>query len=125
MIFVDIGAWYASVVPDDDNHPAARNWLDGNAQPLVTTDYVMDETLTLFKMRGYASVAMEWGEMLLTGELADIILITEDDIQQAWHTFRQFHDKAWSFTDCTSKVIMQRLGITRAFAFDHHFRQFG
>jgi predicted nucleic acid-binding protein len=47
MIFVDTGAWYASAVPDDDDHPAARNWLDGNTLPLLTTDYVIDETLTL------------------------------------------------------------------------------
>jgi hypothetical protein len=65
------------------------------------------------------------GETLFAGELADIVLITEDDIQQAWRTFRQFRDEEWSFTDCTSKAIMERLGITRAFAFDHHFRQFG
>jgi predicted nucleic acid-binding protein len=39
--------------------------------------------------------------------------------------FQRFHDKEWSFTDCTSRVVMQRLGIQRAFAFDDHFRQFG
>jgi hypothetical protein len=125
MIFVDTGAWYASAVPDDDNHPAARTWLDSNTQPLLTTDYVIDETLTLLKVRGYPSLAIELGETLFAGELADIVLITEDDIQQAWQTFRRFRDKEWSFTDCTSKVVMERLSLTRAFAFDDHFRQFG
>ena len=52
MIFVDTGAWHASAVPDDDNHPAARKWLDGNTQALLTTDYVIDELLTLLKIRG-------------------------------------------------------------------------
>ncbi len=42
-----------------------------------------------------------------------------------WETFRQFSDKGRSFTDCSSKVVMERLGITQAFAFDQHFRQFG
>ncbi len=125
MILVDTGAWYAGAVPDDENHPAARQWLDENAQPLLTTDYVIDELLTLLKIRGHSSLAMDLGETLFAGELADIVLITEDDIQQAWRTFRQFRDKEWSFTDCTSKAIMERLGITQAFAFDHHFRQFG
>ena len=125
MIFVDTGAWYASTVPDDVNYLAARNWLQANTQPLLTTDYVLDETLTLLKMRGYAALAMELGETLLAGELADIVLITEEDLQAAWRTFRQFRDKPWSFTDCTCKVIMERLHITHAFAFDQHFRQFG
>jgi uncharacterized protein len=125
MIFVDTGAWYAGVVPDDDNHQVARQWLEGNVQPLLTTDYIVDETLTLLKMRGHAPLALKTGEALFAGELADIVLITETDIQKAWLTFRQFRDKDWSFTDCTSKVVMERLRVTQAFSFDHHFRQFG
>ncbi len=49
--------------------------------------------------------------------------MTEDDILTAWRVFRRFSDKEWSFTDCTSKVVMSKLGISQAFAFDHHFRQ--
>jgi uncharacterized protein len=125
MIFVDTGAWYAATVPNDDNHRAAHQWLQVNTEPLLTSDYVVDETLTLLKMRGHASLSLEMGESLFTGELADIILITEEDIRQAWRIFRQFHDKDWSFTDCTSKVVMERLHVQQAFSFDHHFRQFG
>lgn len=36
-----------------------------------------------------------------------------------------FHDKRWSFTDCTSKVVMEEVGCRTAIAFDEHFRQFG
>jgi predicted nucleic acid-binding protein len=43
----------------------------------------------------------------------------------AWETFERFADKDWSFTDCTSKVVIEQLGITHAFSFDHHFQQFG
>jgi len=125
MIFVDTGAWYASAVPDDADHPSAQQWLDRNAAPLVTTDYIIDETLTLLKVRGYPALALDMGRMLFGGELADIVLISEEDNQQAWHIFRTFRDKGWSFTDCTSKAVMQRLGIPTAFSFDHHFRQFG
>jgi predicted nucleic acid-binding protein len=125
MIFVDTGAWYASVVPDDVNHQAARAWLDGNTQPLLTTDYIVDETLTLLKIRGHVGQALSLGESLFAGELAEVVLVTEDDIRRAWQTFRQFHDKGWSFTDCASKVVMERLRIVTAFSFDRHFHQFG
>jgi predicted nucleic acid-binding protein len=47
------------------------------------------------------------------------------EILRAWEVFRHFADKEWSFTDCTSKVVMEDLGIDTAFTFDHHFRQFG
>ena len=56
--------------------------------------------------------------------LAEIHKITEPDIKLAWETFERFADKEWSFTDCTSKVVIEHLGITQAFAFDHHFKQF-
>jgi len=31
----------------------------------------------------------------------------------------------YTLMDATSFVVMERLGITTAFAFDHHFRQYG
>lgn len=36
-----------------------------------------------------------------------------------------FPDKRFSFVDCTSFTIMQRLGIGTAFAFDDDFRRLG
>ena len=125
MIFVDTGAWFASAVPADVNHEAASKWLDANTQPLLTTDYIIDETLTLLKARGYGSLAIELGDGFFSGKLAHVVLISESDLKEAWSTFRQFRDKEWSFTDCASKAVMERLAITQAFSFDHHFRQFG
>jgi len=54
MIFVDTGAWYASLVPTDPDHTKAVQWLAGNDSPLLTTDYVIDETLTLLRARTVA-----------------------------------------------------------------------
>jgi len=51
MIFVDTGAWFASVIPTDPDHGAAASWLVANTVPLLTTDYVIDETLTLLRRR--------------------------------------------------------------------------
>jgi predicted nucleic acid-binding protein len=47
------------------------------------------------------------------------------NIDHATDVILRYTDKGWSFTDCTSFVVMQRLGIRRAFSFDDHFRQFG
>jgi uncharacterized protein len=51
--------------------------------------------------------------------------ITDAELNLAWEMFEQFDDKNWSFTDCTSRVVMEQLGIKVAFAYDHHFHQFG
>lgn len=60
-----------------------------------------------------------------SGELAKVHYLTAADIAAAAELFRTYADKDWSFTDCTSKVVMESLGITTAFSFDRHFRQFG
>lgn len=125
MIFVDTGAWFASVVPSDPEHPRASQWLRQNAEPLVTTDYVIDETLTLLKARGHVRHALALGTSLFGGHLASIYYLTEADLLFAWEVFKRFSDKEWSFTDCTSRVVMSKLNVHHAFAFDHHFHQFG
>ena len=124
-VFVDTGAWFAYFVRRDPDHAAAIEWTRKNRQPLFTTDYVIDELLTLLKLRESHRVAAAAGEALLQQNIARIERISDDDFQKAWNVFRQYHDKGWSFTDCTSKVIMERFGITHAFAFDTHFEEFG
>ncbi len=125
MIYVDTGALFAYVVPDDAHHQVAQQWVRQNRLPLVTTDYIIDETLTLTKARNQGDRATKLGELLFSGKLAKIYYLTEDDIRAAWEIFRTYGDKEWSFTDCTSKVFIEKLGLKHAFAFDQHFRQFG
>ena len=125
MIFVDTSAWFASVVPSDSDHRAASMWLAQNTQPLLTTDYVIDETLTLLRTRREAQRAISLGEAFFSNGLATVYYLTEADVYQTWQTFKQFVDKNWSFTDCASKVVIEKLNLSQAFSFDRHFRQFG
>jgi uncharacterized protein len=48
VIFVDTGAWFAAFVPNDPDHAAANSWLTRNAEPLVTTDYILDDHFRQF-----------------------------------------------------------------------------
>lgn len=125
LVFVDTGAWFALAVPSDPNHRRVSEWLTNAAVPLMTTDYVIDEALTLLRARGERRRALELGEEFFSGRLAEIYWLSETDLHTAWQIFRDFDDKNWSFTDCTSKVVIQRLGLSTALAFDRHFQQFG
>jgi predicted nucleic acid-binding protein len=125
MIFVDSSAWFAFYSLRDANHAEAARLFQSFREPLVTTDYVVDETLTLLRARYENERALAFGEKVIDKRTATILQIDDHDFSDAWSTFRRFHDKEWSFTDCTSFVVMQRLGIQKAFAFDDHFRQFG
>jgi predicted nucleic acid-binding protein len=125
VIFVDTGILVAAFSRFDPEHSWARAFLFAPKDSLATSDYVIDETLTLLRSRGRKQAALRAGEELFGGTLLRLVYLELADIREAWQIFAGFRDKDWSFTDCTSYVVMRRLGITEAAAFDEHFRQFG
>ncbi|MSR60650.1 MAG: PIN domain-containing protein [Planctomycetaceae bacterium] len=125
MIFVDTGAWFAAFEPNDPDHADADAWLTANGEHLVTTDYILDELLALLKIRVEFARALRLGNALRDGSVSLLEWVTPADFDAAWEVFSTFRDKGWSFTDCTSRVVMQRLSVGTAFSFDTHFRQFG
>ncbi len=125
MIFVGTGPLYALAIPTDANHEVATRWHASSVEPLVTSDFIVYELVTLLRRRGHSDLAIDVGTRLIRGELAIIEWVSRADIDAAWATFTAYRDKEWSFTDCVSRVVMARLQISTAFAFDEHFRQFG
>lgn len=125
MIFVDTSAWFAWSIASDPNHAAAAKWMHANHEPLLITDYIADETLTLLRSRGEYHRALSMGEEFFKRGIATIHYLTPADIRATREIFHRFSDKAWSFTDCSSKLAIEKLGLETAFAFDQHFQQFG
>lgn len=125
MIFVDTGAWYALATASDPDHEVAKAFVESNAEPFLTTDYIIDELLTLFAVRGQKVNGIEWRHEVLAPGAMQLERVSDDDFTLALDIYERYQDKDWSFTDCTSYVVMQRLQIKQAFSFDHHFRQFG
>lgn len=125
MIFVDAGGWFASVVADDADYEKAKNWLNENKEPLFTTNYIFEETLTLLRAKGENQKALQVGKLFFDGLLAKVYYLSEEDTLYTWKIFQKFADKDWSFTDCSSKFVCEKFIINRAFSFDKHFRQFG
>lgn len=125
MIFVDTGAWFAAVVPNDPSHGDVISVMEHYVDELVTTDYVLDETITLLARRGEAERAIRLGRRLLEEKVARLEWVNAPDAARALIIFERHARNGWSFTDCTSLVVMQRLAIEEAVALDHHFKQFG
>jgi predicted nucleic acid-binding protein len=117
--------WYAALVAEDTEHLLARSLFLEASSKFVTTDYVVDELLTLLVARHQRDVAVKTGERVWSGECCQLHWVMADDVAAAWKIFVAFDDKRWSFTDCVSYAVMKRLGINEAFALDDDFRQFG
>ena len=129
MIFVDTGAWYALECPPDRNHRAATVFLKelakGRLGALVTTDYVLDETLTLLSLRFGGATATKFLAKIRDSESVQVVWIGEEAFWEAAKLMEERKDKRWSFTDCTSFVAMRNLSVESAFTFDENFRQAG
>ena len=54
-----------------------------------------------------------------------LIHVDEALFYEGWTYFQQRSDNQYSLTDCISSVVMQKFGISTAFAFDKHFAQAG
>ena len=124
-LFVDTGAWFAYTNAADPDHRRVQAILDDPPGRLVTTNYVFDETVTLTQARLGHRRAVIVGRTLLDPTLVDLLHISPADERAAWTLFERRADKSYSFTDCTSFVVMRRERMTRALALDDHFRQEG
>ena len=126
MIFVDTSAWYAAEVEDDVNHEEARKFLSklssGKHGVSVTTDYVLDETLTLFRSRRNLASATAFIDKIRKSRSVRVFWIDESLFEKALDIFRKSDRASWSFTDCASFALMRDLSIAEAFTFDSHFK---
>jgi hypothetical protein len=124
FVFVDTSAWFALAYEGDPYHIAAQSFIAPSSR-LVTTNFVIDETITLTLVRLGYWPARALGEKLWSEQYARLIHVTKADQRAAWELFKAYDDKVFSFTDCTSFAVMERLGLEYAFAFDADFEQTG
>lgn len=128
MIFIDTAAFLAIENLRDAHHERAlafRHASLGEGQTFVTTDYILDESYTLIRLRAGHSVAVQFGEDIRASRVLRVEHVTPEIVEAAWRIFKAFADKEFSFTDCTSFALMERLRISTVFTFDEHFRQYG
>ena len=131
-IFIDTSAWVALENKKDIHYKEAiafKDEIKNKRSRLYTSNFVLDETYTLLLADvGYEKTieSVKRIRVLRNKGLLHVIQVTEDIEDSAWLIFERFNkDKFWSFTDCTSKAIMEMLDIKESFSFDRNFEQMG
>ena len=124
-VFVDTSAWYAYINKNEPGHGRVVAWLDGFEGRLLTSDYVFDETVTLCRRRLGHGPAVHIGSVLLDPAVVEMLTVGAEEMSEAWQLFCARKDKMYSFTDCTSFVLMKRLGIESALTLDEDFQREG
>ena len=129
MIFLDSGAWIALSVPNDRNARAAHkvhaDIANGAHGRIVTTDFVLDEGATFVRMATDLATAATLLRTVTTARNVIVVWIGAEHFQDALEELERHEDKRWSFTDCTSFVVMKELQILEAFTFDRNFEEAG
>jgi len=127
-LFVDTAGWVMMADGSDPLHRKGCTARDEHLKRrgvLVTTDYVIDETLTLLRMRLGLDTARRFWWMISESARVELETISPDRAHRAREWFFSWQDKDFSFTDCTSFVTMKDLGLVRTLTSDHHFVQAG
>jgi predicted nucleic acid-binding protein len=127
-VFVDTGGWMACADRADPAHPACTAARDAALEAgatLITTDFVVDETLTLIRFRLGLTAANAWWQQIDGSARLRWERVEHDRFEKAHSLFFQYRDKDLSFTDCTSIAVMRELKLTSVITTDRHFHQVG
>lgn len=121
-ILVDTSAWYALFDKSDSHHENAQTFLTSHVEKFqwVTTQAILWETWVLLQGRLGRGVATAYWEHMRNSNM-NVIPLEPSDLEAAWHIIQKFSDQDFSLVDCATFAIMERLGISQAFTFDHHF----
>ena len=120
----DSSAILALIDADDADHARARvvaRDIASERRPSFITNYIEAETHALLVRKLGRAMAREW---LLTGGLTVVPALAAEE-QHAREILARHTEKYWTLCDAISFAVLDARRVTRAFTFDHHFRQYG
>ena len=132
-MFVDTGGFVALLVAEDEMHPRASELFESASRDrwtLVITNAVVVETYSVLLARAKDGrrTAISFLDAVEKDQAQGSLVVERirpDDELNAIALLRTHTDKSFSLCDTLSFVVMERLGITEAIAFDRHFREYG
>ena len=120
----DSSAILALLDADDADHARAvqvASQIARERRPSFITNYIEAETHALLLRKLGRTVARQW---LLTASLP-VVAALDSEEQRAKDILARHVDKDWTLCDAVSFAVLDGRRVSRAFTFDHDFRQFG
>ncbi len=125
-IFIDTGPFLALYDVEDTYHQRSKELfkdaLTGSLGRLYTSDYIIDEAITILMVRTKQhNIAVELGKHLIESPRITRLTVNDDVFIDAWAKFQILKDKFLSFTDCTSLALSEKHRIKQVMSFDRGF----
>ena len=125
-VFVDTSAIYAMLDRSEAEHEAvtaAWQYLAAEEAALVTTSYVLVETVALCQRRLGVDAVRQIREALEPA--LEVVWIDEATHEAGVNALLAANSRDLSLVDCISFHTMRHLGLRRAFTLDRHFAERG
>lgn len=125
MIFLDTSAIYALADEADPNHKRAKRLFQHAleaGEDLLVHSYILVESAALIQSRLGLAQALRF---LQESESFAVHWVTPADHRRGVDLLSKRSRRKLSLVDCVSFVVMQRLGVKRALAFDPDFEREG
>jgi predicted nucleic acid-binding protein len=131
-LFIDTWGWMVILNKREPRHNEIKSFYQkfrAEAGTIYTTDYVLDETITLLFHRLSFNLAKESIELIDTAIMKNFLhleWISPLRFEEAKKLRLKFQDKPEiSFTDLSSMIIIKELGLSLILTEDEHFIHVG
>lgn len=124
-VFVDTYYYLALLNKNDVQHERVALTSRTLRVSQLTTDWILMELAdALCAPFSRQNVVRFWKSLLKSANVT-VLPPEKKLLDKAFTLYAERPDKDWSLTDCTSFVVMQRMGLKDALTADRHFVQAG
>lgn len=126
-VFVDTSALIALGNPRDQYHKSAHQAVLklGDVDLFVTSDFVIDETVTNLSKSHGARNAIGFIRAIMASRLYRVYYVDAAMLATSLDFLSKYADKGISCTDATTLAFVRTQKIPRVFSFDVHFKKLG
>jgi predicted nucleic acid-binding protein len=118
--------WVGDADRNDEFHGTAHEVIESirlGSSPLgLTTDFIVDETVTLLgKRRGFgAAAAADVGRLIIASPRIVTVFVDESILKESIAAYARYAGKL-SLTDVVSTIVMKRYSVKDVFSHDSDF----
>lgn len=128
-LFLDTSGLASLLVSTEPRHVEARRLVAAASvrrrRNLHVSSLVLQEAATLLKARRKPQLVPRLFHLVEESKAIAFHFVDAEAFHAARDIMLLHQDKDWSFVDCSSFVLMRRLGLMDALTTDHHFTQAG
>ncbi|HEY8747208.1 MAG TPA: PIN domain-containing protein [Tepidisphaeraceae bacterium] len=124
-LFADTSFFVSFLNPADTHHDSAAYYMNEFAERIICTEFILAELGNYLSATNARQLFVPFVREIRSDTRFEILPADERMIDSGLVEYERVRDKKWSFTDCTSFVVMRRRKITESLTADRHFQQAG